>query len=168
MEVTQNSPKSDISTPVKELIPVPWTELSPQQQYYVDYCVLQGVITADDGTYSKMSLEQFSRQIGVDRKTLFNWKKAIPNFWDLVTERRKTVNSGARLNKVWNALFLASTVKLDVRAIQTYLANADDNFHMPMQEVKHEAGNSWAALIAQHAPVEAPEVIEGEVVDDAN
>lgn len=177
MEVAQNSPKQTLSTD-ETLKIIPYSELSPQQQMYIDYCTIQGVITNDDGTghrdpndpkVVKLSLEKFAEQIGVDRKTLYNWKTSIPNFWDLVNERRQMINSGARLQKVWNALFLAATAKLDVRAIQTYLANTDPNFRMPTQPVKHEAGGSLADVLelARQRRIDPTTVVEGEVVKDA-
>ncbi|MBS4040400.1 MAG: hypothetical protein KGZ81_07355 [Flavobacteriales bacterium] len=138
--------------------------LSAQQLAWVDYCVVQGLITEEDGTYKKMTVGQFAERLGVSRETLTKWRRDIPKFWDFVAERRKVIFSQTRVQKVYNAMYVkAVSGKGDVRAMQTFLANVDPNFRMPTQPVEVEAGNSWAALLNKRR--NAANVQEGQVVD---
>lgn len=168
MDQHQQKPTTTLDFSVVGAAPIPFEELSPQQQYWVDYNVVQGVITQSDGEMTKVTVQTVADRLNVNRSTLYDWSKNIPNFWELVAERRKVIFSGARLAKVWNAVFLAATVKLNVQAQQIYLANADENFKMPSQTMQHEAGESWAALMANRVKPPEPkkEPIEGEVVPD--
>lgn len=138
--------------------------LSPQQLQWVDFCVVQGLITMDDGTPRKMSTEEFARSIGVSRQTLQNWKKGIPKFWEYVAQRRELIFSQTRTAKVWNAVYLAATADRDVRAQTVWLANADKSFHMPNQTVKHEAGDSLSELLLQVRARKQNKIVEAEVV----
>lgn len=161
---TQQSSSSEV-----DVIPIPFTELSPQQQYWVDYNVVQGAITNSDGSMTKITVKDFAEKLGVDRTTLYHWSKNIPNFWDLVSERRKVIFKGARTAKVWNAVFVAATVKLNTQAQQLWLANADPDFKIPSQKIEHEVGDSWSALMAAHRERKPTHnVIEGETVDAAD
>lgn len=119
---------------------VPYQMLTLQQQAWVDFNVVQGVIVESDGAMTKMTVRDFTDKIGVNRTTVYGWTKQIPNFWDLVAERRKVIFSGARTAKVWNALFLTATTKLNPQAQAIWLANADDTFRMPNQNVTHDVG----------------------------
>lgn len=139
--------------------------LSPQQLAWVDYCVVQGLITNEDGTYRKMTIDQFAKEIGVGRASLYRWRDGIPKFWDFVAERRPEIFGKTRVQKMWNAMYLQG-IKGDVRAQQTWLANADKAFRMPTQPVQVEAGNSWAALINRRRHNADKQAIEGEIVSD--
>lgn len=146
----------------------PWEMLPLTQQAWVDYNVVQGVIIQSDGEMSKLSVREFADQIGVNRSTCYEWTKAIPNFWDLVAMRRKEIFRGARTAKVWNALFLTATVKLNPQAQAIWLANADDKFRMPNQTVTHEAGGGLMDVleIARKRKIQnEATVIEADVVD---
>lgn len=137
--------------------------ISPQQESYITFCSIQGMVVEEDGTIRKMTAQQFADRIGVHRDTLYDWQKRIPNFWDLVAKERKRLGGQNRVAKVYNGLFLKAA-KGDAKAAAIYLANHDPNFRMPAQKVEHEAGNSWAALLQQKRK-NASDVIEGEVVD---
>lgn len=140
--------------------------LSPKQLAWVDYCTVQGVITNDDGSMTKMSIGELAQQLGVNRTTLYNWRDGIPNFWDFVAQRRGIIFGHARVQKAWNTLYLKATVDRDVKALQTFLANADPTFRMPAQKVEVEAGNSWAALMNKRRNMHS--AIDGEVVDESS
>lgn len=167
----QSLRKSTMDQKIKDgsVVPIPFSELSPAQQSWVDYNVVQGVIVESDGEMRKVTVQQFADSLGYDRTTLYSWSnKVIPNFWDLVSERRKGIFAGARTAKVWNSVFVAATIKLNVQAQSLWLSNADENFKMPNQQVKHEMGDSWTALMANRKAVQqsSSEPIEGEVVND--
>ena len=121
--------------------------LNLQQQMWVDYNVLQGVIVGSDGEMSKLSITDFAKQLEVERMTLYRWSKSIPDFWDIVNSRRKDIFKGARTAKVYNALFIAATVKLNPQAIAMWLANSGTDFRMPTQPIEHEVGGGLADLM---------------------
>jgi hypothetical protein len=84
-----------------------------------------------------------------------------------VAERRKVIFSGARTAKVWNALFLAATTKLNPQAQAIWLANADTSFRMPNQTVTHEAGGGLMDVleIARKRELASRNPVEAEVVE---
>lgn len=127
--------------------PTGYDALNLQQQMWVDYNVLQGVIVGSDGEMSKLTVTDFAAQLDIERMTLYRWTKSIPNFWDLVNDRRKDIFKGARTAKVYNALFIAATVKLNPQAIAIWLANSGTNFRMPSQPIEHEIGGGLADLM---------------------
>lgn len=123
--------------------------LSEAQLEWITFTATQGMSVLPDGSVKKMTVDEFAFNWNVGRRTLFNWRKTIPNFWDLVGEKVMEIFSGNRTVKVVNAMFLAATVKLDTKAMAMWMANQKlVEFRMPTQEVKHEAGDSWAALMA--------------------
>ncbi len=73
---------------------------------YISYVAVGGLITEDDGSFKRMSLEEFADKLDVDRKTLFNWKKTVPDFWDRVDAKRSELFSRNRITAVWNGLYL--------------------------------------------------------------
>ena len=100
--------------------------ISLQQDWWIDYCALGGLITFDgfdfkedeDGerildyqgkpqteVMTKMTVTEFAERIGVSRKTLSNWRKTIPNFYARVYERRALL-FGARESQLFNRLYL--------------------------------------------------------------
>lgn len=151
-----------------DVVPVPYEMLEQRQQAWVDYNVVQGVIVSSDGEMTKMTIQKFADQIGVNRTTCYNWTKQIPNFWELVNQRRKVIFSGARTAKVWNALFLSATVKLNPTAQAMWLANADDNFHMPNQTVQHEAGGGLMDVLEIARQRRVQGTIEATIVEQTN
>lgn len=115
----------------------------------------------------KMTVGDFADRLGVTRVTLYNWRDKIPGFWDKVHDRSAMIFSETRTQKVWNALYLNATTKMDVRAQQTWLANAAPNFRMPQHPVKHEIGGGLADLlnIARERQRKLDNVVEGEVIN---
>jgi len=139
----------------------------PRYAVLVDFKALGGLITDEEGGMQKQSMQWLADLLSVDRQTLYNWMK-IPNFWNLVNERRREISPKGRLAAVHNTWYLKA-VKGEFQFLQLWLANFDPNFRMPTQEVKVEAGNSWAALIDKRKNdiIELPDVPEAEVIVDA-
>jgi hypothetical protein len=145
--------------------------LTPQQDAYVTYCAIGGIMTGEDGTIGNiaqdgtqistkpLSTSKFAAMINVTRQTLWNWQKTIPDFWGRVAERRRVVGSQTRLTKAWNGIWLKACAG-NAEAAKLYFANFDPNFRMPTEKVQHETPNSWTALMATKR-----NVVEGEVVD---
>lgn len=161
----QNPTKTIIPSRLDD-VPIPFSELSWQQQYWVRYCALQGLVTNDDGSMTKMTIQECAEQLGVNRSTLYDWKRIIPNFEDLVNERVMADFDGARTRKVINSIYVAATVKLNTNAQALWMANQKAvDFRMPTQKVEHEAGNSWAALLNDKKSVAGAKKVEATVID---
>lgn len=146
---------------------VDWSSLSPQQQAWIDYCAVQGLMTDEFGNMKTVPINAFAVQLGVHRDTLYDWKTRIPNFTQLVTKRRKEIAPISRVQKVWNGIYMRA-VTGDPRSAALYLANHDPTFRMPQHEVKHEAGNTWAKLLAKKRDrkiIESQNIPEGELID---
>jgi hypothetical protein len=150
----QKSTTDDFSLDIKRT-PVTFEMLDIRQQNWVDYNAVQGVITESDGAMVKMTVSDFARQIGVDRTTVYLWSKEIPNFWEIVNKRRKAMMTGARTQKVWNSLFLNATVKMNVKAQELWLANADPEFRVASQKIEHEVGGGLADLLNKARSLES-------------
>lgn len=146
--------------------PIPFDQLTWQQQYWVNYCALQGLVTNDDGSMTKMTIQECAEQVGVTRQSLYDWKKLIPNFEELVNERVMQNFDGARTRKVINSIYIAATVKLNTNAQALWMANQKAvEFRMPTQKVEHEAGNSWAALLNDKKSTAGAKKVEATVID---
>lgn len=147
--------------------------ITPQQQAWVDYNALGGLITDitderldKDGnpiTMRKMSATEFAEMIGVDRKTLRRWRADIPNFWGLVNSRRQELAPQSRLQKVHEVWYLSALNPKNTRDRELWLANFDPDFKMPNQKIEHEIGDNYANLLAIAA---RDGIIEGEVVNE--
>lgn len=138
--------------------------LSPQQQAWIDYKALGGIIfDKDNGVFEHWTAERFATYIGVDRRTLYNWRDSIPSFWDRVAERRKELNAGewlAELHKKWKL----KAMKFDNWQItEAWLINFDKNYKTPKIKVEHDVGDSYAALLAAAV---RDGILEGELVDE--
>lgn len=135
---------------------------------YISYLALGGLITSEeDGTIHRMTLTRFCEIYHVDRKTTLNWRKNTPDLWDQVRKRREEIMPAARESAWFNQLHLLGMQSQDKRAAVDALKVLTGHFsglRLPAQDVKHEAGDSWAALISEHEDKHA-NVIEGEVTD---
>lgn len=166
---TLQTPTTDSQTANKGGRPVGMTPVAIHGDSYIDYCAIQGLVTTEDGEVKRMTATEFAHAIDVNRTTLYEWQKIIPNFWDKVQERRKQIGGQARIMKVYNGLYLKAAAG-NPQAASLWLANHDPNFRMPAQKVEHEVGAGLADLMkrvrdAQPEQPQQPEVIEGEVVD---
>jgi len=152
MEIQPNSTKPTAKTSVDK-------ELSDRQLMFIDFTAVSGLMTDDDGELKPMKVGEFAEKIGVERTTLHYWKKSIPDFWGKVRERRMTIGSQARTNKVISGLYLRAA-RGDAEQVKIWLG-IFDGWQPPMQRQTVELGDSWAALLAN----KRKSAIEGEVVD---
>lgn len=143
-------------------------DISPAQDDYVAYVALGGLIPDPEGkaTAINMTADQFASRIGVERTTLYYWRKSIPNFWDRVNAKRREIGSKDRLSLVWNGIFLKAAAGGAEQA-KLYLANFDPDFRMPMQKHEHDVGDSLAEMmnLARQREAQRGNVIEGETID---
>ena len=91
--ITTFAPATVEPKPVEVLI-------SPQQDEYIAFVACNGMLPTEDSSelVRKMTAAEFAAEKGVDRTTLYNWRKQIPDFWDRVNEKRKELGGKDRLS----------------------------------------------------------------------
>lgn len=141
----------------------PFETLTAIQRAYIDWKALDGIITDDDGVHH-VTLDQLGAMLRPDdpivKQVLSNSCRNVPNFWDLVTERRKTFNNTSRLAYVHKNWYIKAASVNNWPVTEAWLRNHDPTYREAKQKVEHELGDSWAALARGKA-----NVIEGETVD---
>lgn len=121
--------------------------LKLKQQKWIDYCAVGGLITADDGSMTPITISAFAPTLGVTRQTLYDWKKSIPNFNERVKQRRLDLGSATRLQKVYNGLYLKAASG-NPEAVKLYL-QIFDGWKPPKQEMEIEHNLGLADLVAK-------------------
>lgn len=146
------------------LVPTPYTMLTEVQRAYVDYKALGGIVTDDEGV-RKMTVSDLATMLGVTRNAIYDAKDHVPNFWQLVEDRRKELGGQSRLARFHETWYLKA-IKMDNWQIsEAWARNFDKSYREPKQKVEHELGNSWSALL-ENKRKQANNIVEGEVVDD--
>lgn len=118
-----------------------------RQQQWIDFCAIGGLMTDDDGTLKPTTITAFADMIKVERKTLYNWKKSIPDFEERVAQRRKVLGAGTRLQKVYNGLYLKAAAG-NPDAVKLWL-QIFDGWKPPKQEMEIEHNLGLADLVAK-------------------
>lgn len=122
--------------------------LSPAQQKWIDFCAVGGLVVGDDSSLKQMTISEFAPQLGVTRKTLYEWKKSIPNFIEKVNKRRVELGgSPARIAKVYNGLFLKASAG-NPEAAKLWLQKFD-GWQPPKQDVAVEHNLGLADLVTR-------------------
>lgn len=132
--------------------------LKYQQEQWVDFCAVGGMITRADGEIEVLTIGQFAKSMRVDRTTLYRWRNSIPNFWDKVEARRREIFSRDRTTKVWNGVFLRAA-KGDAEQAKIWLS-AHAKWQPPSQ--KHEVSVSGLGDLVNLA--RKKKIIEGTVI----
>lgn len=166
---TQNSTNGQVITTVPDTRPVQQPDdgalLTAQQDYYVSYLALGGLMPAEGGAGKKVSAGEFATSIGVARETLYYWRKHIPNLWERVAARRAELGGKDRLSQVWNGIFLKAAAG-NPQAAALYLANFDPNFRMPTEKIEHNAGGGFMDLLQRmrqdSAKSNSPRIIDAQ------
>lgn len=133
---------------------------------WIDFVAVGGLVTKEDGTFRKMSVDEFAAEIDISKTTLYAWRAKTKDFWERVKQRRLDLGSQVRLQKVYNGLYLKAAAG-DPQAVKLYL-QIFDGWKPPAQAIEHEVGDHMADImkIAQARRMKAEGVQEGEVVDD--
>jgi hypothetical protein len=150
MENTQTYTNPVSATPVEMAQPVQIDRdsvLKINQQKWIDFNAVGGLITEADGALKPMTITAFAIALGVERKTLYNWKESIPNFWERVQQRRQELGSQTRLQKVYTGLYLKAAAGVP-EAVKLYL-QIFDGWKPPKQEVEIEHNLGLADLVAK-------------------
>lgn len=121
--------------------------LKQQQDEYISYCAVGGLLTADDGTIKKVNLGEFAQMLNVDPKTLNNWKRSIPDFWGEVDKKRHMLFSGPRISAIWNGLFLRAA-RGDAEQAKIILSHFA-GWQPPAQKHEIEVTTGLADLVAR-------------------
>lgn len=137
-------------------------ELSYNQELWVRFCATGGLITDDDGNLKQWFISGFADEIGVPRRTLYNWKKQIPKFNERVAIARKEIFQDARFTKMLNGLYLRAA-KGDAEQAKLLFGMFND-WQPPAQKHEVEVGESWATLLAEKRK-RVENITEGEVID---
>jgi hypothetical protein len=149
METLQNLTQTQSQTDVQPQTVIPDLEevLKINQQKWIDFNAVGGLITEADGSLQPMTISAFATALGVSRQTLYDWKKSIPQFKDRVRQRRLDLGSDARLQKVYNGLYLKASAGVP-DAVKLYL-QIFDGWKPPSQDHDVKLSTGLADLVAQ-------------------
>lgn len=154
------------------VVPRPYAELNLTQRMYVDWKALNGLVydQSKEGSQvvpRKMPLYELAAMCGVTVDAFYQAKASIPNFWELVAERRRELGGQSRLAQVHETWFLEA-IGGSWPHMEAYLRNFDPGYKEAKQKVEHDLGEGLAdALnIARERQLKAHTVVEGEVVDE--
>lgn len=149
--------------------------LTMQQQMWIDYNALSGLITdntqewfdreGNPVTIKKMTIVEFAKMIDVSRETLRLWRNSVPDFWGRVNARRRELAPQSRLQKMHEAWYLKA-LKMDNWPVsEAWFINFDPNYETPKIKHQHEIGDNLAELLLT---AERDGIIEGEVAHASN
>jgi len=178
-EVQQNSTRKSIITPVNSPKNVESKPLTVAQDDFITFVACDGLMVEAGGQLEQINMTQYANRIGVDRTTLYNWQKSIPDFWPRVTARAAEIFTRKRRMKIYNGLFLRAA-RGDAAQAALLLSHFPDaegrTFQPPAQKHEVTASDDVVSLLNQ-ARQRAREIgvetqleshataIEGEVVD---
>lgn len=175
MDFVQN--QTEIPTPeeVAEVDLTVGSKLSLQQQLWIDYKAIGGLIFEDVGEafdssgnptqFRKMTVDEFAEKIKTAKSTLYEWQKNINNFWGMVDERRKVLMGKNRKTAVYNGLTLRA-VRGEPLAVKLW-AEIFDGYQPAPQRLQHSLGDGFADAM-KIARTRRESAIDVEVVDEPN
>lgn len=113
----------------------------------------------------KMTMQELADICGVERKTLYRWKEAIPDFWKLVAIRRKELSGRDRLAKMHEEWFKKALTFKNWKVSESWLHNNDPDFKalVAKEPVDVKVTLSWAEQLQLKN-----NVIEGQVINREN
>lgn len=133
-------------------------------QEFIDLKAVGGYITDENNEIRKLTVDQLCKRHGVTRQAVYKQIKHIPNFWDLVMERRKNLNKKQRLSNMHSKWYIHALTFKNWAVTEAWFINNDENYIKPSEKREVELGDNLAALLASE---EAEKIIEGEVIEHA-
>lgn len=134
------------------------------QNEYITFCASSGISMTEDGNFVAMTVTQFAAAAGVSRRTLYNWQKSIPNFWQRVDERAREIFNQSTKYAIFKGLKLKAMAG-DTKAAEMVMSHYSD-YTPPAQ--KHEVKLSgWGDMVREarkRAIKSNRPVVEAEVV----
>ncbi len=120
--------------------------LSVLQDLWLTFDAAGGIVEdPETGAPMRMSITDFATKIGVHRTTLYEWRKLIPNYQDLVRRRRSEIFTEVRVSKVWAGVHLKAMLGEHKQA-EMVLTHYSD-YTPPAQRVKHDIDDGFADLL---------------------
>jgi hypothetical protein len=138
--------------------------LTAQQDNYISYLAVGGMVPAEDGPGKKIKAEDFAHSIGVSRETLYYWRKHIPDIWELVAKRRKELFGKDRLAQVWNGIYLKAAAG-NPQAAALYLTNFDPEFKMPNEKQQNDDSQGFMDLLQRAREFKARDQPPKQIMD---
>lgn len=142
--------------------------LTVPQDNWISYCAVGGLITDDQGVMRKMKVEEFVATFNTPERTLYNWKKSIPEFEQKVRKRRMDLWPQSRETNLWNRAYLIAMTTTGPQAIEAIklLAGQFSGWQPPSQKIEHEVGTSFMDLLqANRLKQKQPQLAERNVID---
>lgn len=155
------------------IVPVQPSEIVPDeilkhsQEQFITFLAAGNLVEQEDGKMVILSIIEFSDKMNIPRRTLYNWKRDIPDFQQRVARRRHEIFSQERVSKVWVGLYLRAK-KGDAKQAEMILSHFSD-YVPPTQKVEHDVGGGLAELMqkarerAQQKKPQAP--IQAEIIN---
>ena len=162
---TSQKNTSGIKKTDSDFVAIPYTELNYIQRAYVDYKSVSGLVTDDDGI-RKMTVDELAKMLHIDRRTVYANRDMVPNFWDLVAERRQELAGReqlAEMYKIWRLKAMGNGPS-SFQYFQLWQANFNPHFRMPTEkkEIEIDMGDNLTALMLQAVK---KDIIASEVID---
>jgi len=139
--------------------------ITPAQDSYISYVAVGGLIIHEDGSFTKMSVDEFASKVGFSRQQLNNWTKIIPDFAQKVERRRAELMPVNRVSAIWKGLTLKA-MSGNVEAAKIVLGQYA-NWQPPAQKHEIEVTTGLADLVAKKKLEMERKVIDAAPADSA-
>jgi len=138
--------------------------LKVQLEEWITFTAIGGLVTEADGNLDPMTVSKFAELIKVPRRTLYNWRRDVPDFWQRVEIRRREMMSKDRITKVWNGVYLRAA-KGDAAQATMILSHFSD-YKPPAQAHEIELKGMGDVIANTRKKMQAAGMlIEGEVTN---
>ena len=138
--------------------------VTAEQEQYISYVAVSGLIINEDGSFTKMSVDEFCQKFGVYRKKLQRWRETIPNFTQRVEDRRDELMSTNRISAIWKSMTLKAMAG-NVEAAKLVLGQYA-KWRPPAQKHEVEIGDGMAEALRIAQERKETITVEGEVVEN--
>lgn len=139
--------------------------LSFLQNEWITFCAASGMSMNEDGEFVAMSVTDFATAAGVDRTTLYYWKKSIPDFWTRVDERAREIFNQSTKFAIFKGMKLKAMAG-DVKAAEFVLSHYSD--YRPPAQAHEVKLSGWGDMVREarkgkikaNRPLQEAEIVE--------